>query len=137
MKRLLVVFCLLGYGAFAADLVMDNQVADIAPCTNFVLKAATPASSYFVVKRIVAKCTTEAVPDTLTVTLVTEGDVEYAVDVTLATNSASQVTYTPTVPIEVHGYDSLAVLGVTTNDFRVSYDAVSRTPPKGTGLVVE
>jgi hypothetical protein len=141
MKKLGITFLsiLLAGTVFAADILMDTQVVDVRSIgTNVVLASKSPASTYFVVNKIMSKSVGSAKLTSVLLRLTTATGVEYTVPATTVNTSTATNLFvvTPTVPIEVHGADYLTVTGITNANYRISYDIVSRGMPKNEGLTV-
>jgi hypothetical protein len=122
----------------AADVKMDTQVVDVLSVgTNITLASKSPASTYFVINRVMSQAVgTNLLTDVL-LRLTTSGGVQYTIPSTNAMNSSTNlVVVTPSIPLEVHGADLLTITGITNANYRVFYDIISRGMPRNEGLTV-
>jgi len=140
MKKFTTIFLgvMLSGILYAADIPMDKQVVDVLSVgTNVVLSSKAPASTYFVVNRVMSQAVGIDILTDVMLRLTTAGGVQYNVPVTNAMNAATNfVVVTPLIPLEVHGADVLTVTGITNANYRISYDIISRGMPKNEGLKV-
>jgi hypothetical protein len=140
MKKFATVFLgvLLAGALFAADIQMDTQVVDVLSVgTNVVLSSKAPASTYFVVNRVMSQAVGTNILSDVMLRLTTASGVQYTIPVTNDMNvSTNFVIVTPLIPLEVHGADYLTITGITNANYRVSYDIISRGMPKNEGLNV-
>jgi hypothetical protein len=120
------------------DIKMDTQVADVLSIgTNIVLSSKAPASTYFVVNRVISKAVGTNILSDVVLRLTTATGIQYTIPVTNDMNTATNfVIVTPLIPLEVHGADVLTATGSTNANYRISYDIISRGMPKNEGLNV-
>lgn len=120
------------------DIKMDTQVLDVLSTgTNIVLSSKAPASTYFVVNRIMSQSVGTNILSDVVLRLTTATGIQYTIPVTNDMNTATNfVIATPLIPLEVHGTDVLTVTGITNANYRISYDIISRGMPKNEGLNV-
>ena len=120
------------------DIKMDTQVVDVLSVgTNIVLSSKAPASTYFVVNRVISKAVGTNILSDVVLRLTTATGIQYTIPVSNDMNTASNfVIVTPLIPLEVHGADYLTVTGITNANYRFSYDIISRGMPKNVGLNV-
>ena len=120
------------------DIKMDTQVVDVLSVgTNIVLSSKAPASTYFVVNRVISKAVGTNILSDVVLRLTTATGIQYTIPVTNDMNTATNfVIVTPLIPLEVHGADYLTITGITNANYRVSYDIISRGMPKNVGLNV-
>ncbi len=118
------------------DIRMDTQVADVLSVgTNVVLSSKAPASTYFVVNRVMSQAVGTNILSDVVLRLTTATGIQYTIPVTNDMNTASNfVIVTPLIPLEVHGADYLTITGITNANYRISYDIISRGMPKNEGL---
>lgn len=120
------------------DIKMDTQVVDVLSIgTNIVLASKAPASTYFVVNRVISKAVGTNILSDVVLRLTTATGIQYTIPVTNDMNTATNfVIVTPLIPLEVHGADYLTITGITNANYRISYDIISRGMPKNEGLNV-
>jgi hypothetical protein len=103
--------------------------------TNVVLSSKAPASTYFVVNRVMSQAVGTNILSDVVLRLTTATGIQYTIPVTNDMNTASNfVIVTPLIPLEVHGADYLTITGITNANYRISYDIISRGMPKNEGL---